>query len=71
MTTAIASISRHATSRPSMRRLFRGRGDRVQALWSTVLVLATMAACVWIATPDFAAGVDEATIASQGAAPSI
>lgn len=69
MTTASASITRQAARMSWMRRLLRTRADRVERLWSTVLVLATMAACVWIATPDFTDGINEAAMASQAAAP--
>ncbi|CAD5367160.1 hypothetical protein RA210_U10681 [Rubrivivax sp. A210] len=36
-----------------LRRLLRRRADRLQNLWSTLLVLATMASCAWLAQPDF------------------
>jgi len=65
MTTASASSPRRAATAPWVRRLLRTRADRVQNLGSTVLVLATMAACVWIATPDFSAGLEEAASATQ------
>ena len=69
MTVATASLPRHIATRPWLRRLLRTRADRVQGLWSTVLVLATMVACIWIATPEFSAGINEAAMASQATTP--
>ena len=41
------------TSTPHwLRRLLRRRTDRLQNLWSTLLVAATLAACGWIANAE-------------------
>jgi hypothetical protein len=69
MTTAVASSPRRRQVATTMRRLLRTRADRVQSVGSTVLVLATMAACVWIATPDFTSGIDEAASTAQAITP--
>lgn len=69
MTTATASSPRRTATPAWLRRLLRTRADRLQNLGSTVLVLATMAACVWIATPDFTAGIEEAASTTEVVAP--
>ena len=63
MTTASARSRRPAGTAPWLRRLLRTRADRTQTLWSTLLVLATMVACAWIAASDFAAPTGEAASA--------
>jgi hypothetical protein len=56
MTTSTAHSPQHVATAPWLRRLLRTRADRLQNLWSTLLVLATMVACVWIAMPEASTG---------------
>lgn len=63
MTTATAHSLPRIASAPWLRRLLRRRAGRTQGIWSTLLVLATMVACAWIATSDLNAAPDAASSA--------
>ena len=63
MITATARSLPRTASAPWLRRLLRRRAGRMQGFWSTLLVLATMVACAWIATSDLNTAPDDAASA--------
>ena len=50
---------RRTSTPPWLRRLLRTRTDRLQNLWSTLLLAATLAACGWIATAEVPGGTPQ------------